>query len=162
MARTDQDMEPVSFVKETTFYLLWGGPVQLFWAIIVAPFAYLISSRIWRLPFHNFLSGYVVFNAFLLFWGCFGSYTFMAISFGKLYTSVDRIVDWYAFIPFGQWVLDDGFGGDAHGHLIGNAKLHELQLLWLAVALPVWLLAISSTIWVRRQIQPGSHSPIME
>ena len=88
MARTDQDMEPVSFVKETTFYLLWGGTVQLFWAVIAAPFAYLIASRIRHLPFHIFLSGYVVFNAFLLFWGCFGSYTFMAISFGKLYTSV--------------------------------------------------------------------------
>ena len=162
MARTDQDMEQVSFVTESAFYLLWGGTVQLFWAVIVAPFAYLIASRVWHLAFHDFLSVYVVFNAFLLFWGCFGSYTFMAISFGKLYTSVDRLVDWYAFIPFGQWILDDGFGGDAHGRLIGNAKLSELQLLWAAEALPVWLLAVSSPIWVRRRVLPGTHSPITE
>jgi len=150
-------MEPISLLQEATLYLFWGGFVQFCWSVLAAPFLYLIAIRISSKSFHMLFRAYAVFNVFLLVWGCLGSYIFMSIAYGKLYTSVDRLVDWYAFLPFGQWVLDDGFAGESHGRLIGGTALWQVQLLWFAVALPIWLLALSSTRLTLRFL-PTLHS----
>ena len=150
-------MEIPTFDQEVVLYLLWGGAVQFFWSVVAAPFLYLIALRVSSKSFHTIFRAYAVFNVFFLLWGSLGSYIFMSIAYGNLYTSVDRLVDWYAFLPFGQWVLDDGFGGEWHGHLIGGATLRQVQFLWLALALPVWLLALASTRLTLRLL-PDLHS----
>ncbi|MES2924659.1 MAG: hypothetical protein V4819_24110 [Verrucomicrobiota bacterium] len=158
-------MEPPSLFGETILYFFWGGFVQFCLSVLVAPFLYLITLRISKKSFHTLFRAYAVFNVCLLLWGCLGSYILMATAYGKLYTSVDRLVDWYAFLPFGQWVLDDGFGGEWHGHLIGGASLWQLRLLWLAVALPIWLLALASTRLALRflpSLPAHGHSEIKE
>ena len=134
-----------SFPIESFFYLYWGGFVQALCALLIAPLFFPIARRLSNSSFSRVLRAYLVFNAFLLFWGCLGHYVFLLLTYGKLYTSVDRVVDWFPFIPFGQWVLDQGFGRESHGHLIGTATLWQLRLIWLAVAAPVWLLTYAST-----------------
>lgn len=135
-----------SFFDESRVYLVVAGIVQLVCAVLIAPFLCFIALRFSDKPLSRLFRAYVVFNAFLLLWGCLGNNLFLFLTYDKLYISVDRLVDWFPFIPFGQWVLDQNFGGDSpHGHLIGTATLWQLRLMWLAVAAPVWLLAYIST-----------------
>ena len=134
-----------SILFETLIYLTWGGLVQFICAVLAAPVFYLIAIISSKKPFPELFCAYVLLNLFLLLWGCLGHYVFLSLTFEKSYISIDRLVDWYPFIPFGQWVLDQGFGGEWHGHLIGSATLSQLRLVWLSIALPVWLLAFTST-----------------
>jgi hypothetical protein len=134
-----------SFLFEALVYLTWGGFVQFICAVLAAPIVYLIAYRFSRKTYSELFRAYVLFNVFLLLWGCLGHYVFLYLTYEKGYISVDRLVDWYPFIPFGQWVLDQGFGGDWHGHLIGSTTLAQLRLVWFAIALPVWFLTFTST-----------------
>lgn len=138
-------MTQMTFFDEIKLYFFWGGFVQLFWAVVAAPFIYLIARRVSDASDHTLFSCYGLLNVFLLIWGCLGSAIFMSLASGKLYVSVDRMVDFYPYIPFGQWILDDGFGGDSHGALLGHATLWHVRMIWLATALPVWVLAVAST-----------------
>ncbi len=142
-------MEPISFHTEAALYFFWGGFVQFCWSVLAAPFLYLIALQVSSKSFHTLLRAYIVLNVFLLLWGCLGNDVFLSIAYGKLYinTASDRLVDWYAFLPFGQWVLDYGSGGEWQRQLIGGTTIWQLRLLWLAVALPIWLLAFAST-WI--------------
>ena len=138
-----------SFWTESAYYLLFGGLVQSLGALLIGPFFFAIVLHFRDTSFASLLRGFLVFNAFLLFWGCFGSYVFLSISYGRLYVSADRFVDWLPFIPFGQWVLDQSLG-QQHGHLVGGATLWQLRLIWIAVAAPVWLLTAASTAFALR------------
>lgn len=142
-----------SFSSEAFVYIAWGGLVQFFFAVVAAPFAYLVWLRISKDQPSAFNRGYLVLNFFLLFWGCLGHYGFLHIAYGKLYVSVDRWVDWFPFIPFGHWVLR-GMGPGWEGHLIGNTTMGEMRLLWLTIAGPVWILTLWSTRLTLRIISP--------
>lgn len=133
-----------SFLTESIFYVIAAGFIQCAGALLVAPFFFPIALRIRNVSFPSILRAYLVFNVFLLLWGCIGHYVFLSITFGKLYVSVDRLVDWYPFIPFGQWVLDQNLGNE-RGHLVGGATLWQLRFIWLAIAAPVWALTYLST-----------------
>jgi hypothetical protein len=133
-----------SFSRESFIYFLVGGSVQAVGSLIVALFFFPIAHRLTSATWGQLISAYLVFNAFLLFWGCLGHYAFLAVTYGKLYVSMDRMVDWYPFIPFGQWVLDQTLYGP-RGYLIGGATLWQLRAIWAAVAVPVWLLTYAST-----------------
>ncbi len=135
----------MTIFDEIKIYFLWGGFVQLFWAVFAAPFLYLLARRFSHESDHKLIYGYAIFNMFLLVWGSLGSAIFISVASGKLYTSVDRLVDFYPFIPFGHWILDDGFGGGLHGRLLGDTTIWDVRMVWLVVALPVWILATIST-----------------
>jgi hypothetical protein len=138
-----------SFFTESGFYLVAAGFVQSLGALLIAPFFFPVARRLSGASFPTLLRAYLIFNAFLLFWGCFGHYLFHSVTFGRLYVSADRVVDWFPFIPFGQWALDQTLGPQ-RGHLIGTSTLWQLRLIWLAVAAPVWLLTYASTVFVLR------------
>ena len=133
-----------SFFTESFFYLLAAGFVQSLGALLIAPLFFPVAHRLTDISFPRLLRAYLIFNLFLLLWGCIGHYVFLRITYGTHYVSADRVVDWFPFIPFGQWVLDQSLG-EQRGHLIGSATLWQLRLIWLAVSLPVWLLACAST-----------------
>ena len=99
-----------SFFTESYFYLTTAGFVQALGALLIAPFFFPIARRLRGTSFSRLLRAYLIFNGCLLVWGCLGHYAFTAFTFGRLYVSADRLVDWYPFIPFGQWVLDQSFG----------------------------------------------------
>ena len=145
-----------SFFTESGFYLMAAGFVQSLGALLIAPFFFPIARRLRDTSFPRPLRAYLVFNGCLLLWGCLGHYVFTAVTYGRLYVSADRLVDWYPFIPFGQWVLDQSFG-QQRGHLIGTATLWQLRLIWLAVAAPVWILTYASTAFALRLRPP--HFP---
>lgn len=143
-----------SFLVETGYYLLLAGSLQAVFALLVAPVFVLVARQLFGISYGPLLRAYLVFNIFLLVWGCLGSYLFLRISYGNLYVSADRMFDWLPFVPFGQWVLDQTLG-PVRGHLIGEATIPQLRLIWFAVAVPVWLLAIVSTgLVVRRSFWP--------
>jgi hypothetical protein len=139
------DLDP--FPLEVFWYLLFGGIVQLLAALIVAPIFCAIGYFVLRKSVYHVLRAYLIFNGFLLFWGCLGNYACLRFALDKLYVSADRLVDWIPFIPFGQWILDQSLG-PVHGHLIPPATLGELRWIWLAFAVPVWLLSYFSTVYV--------------
>ncbi|MES2996743.1 MAG: hypothetical protein V4733_08030 [Verrucomicrobiota bacterium] len=141
-----------SFSRESFIYLLVGGSFQAVGALIVALFFFPIARRLTSASWGQLVSAYFVFNAFLLIWGCLGHYAFLAATYGKLYVSMDRVVDWLPFIPFGPWVLDQTLHGP-RGYLIGDASLWQLRLIWTAVAIPVWLLAYASTHLALRSLR---------
>ena len=147
-----------SFFIESYCYLTVAGFVQAFGALLIAPFFFPIARRLSDTSFPSVLRAFLIFNGSLLLWGCLGHYVFTAITYGRLYVSADRLVDWYPFIPFGQWVLDQSFG-QQHGHLLGGASLWHLRLIWLAVAAPVWLLTYVSTRFMLRLRFP--HFPTL-
>lgn len=153
-------MDP--FIFESTIYLMVTGFVQFCAAMFAAPLVIPLMVRIRRITYPQAVRVFLAFNLFLLFWGCIGHYAFLSHTYGKMYVSVDRLVDWYPFIPFGQWVLDQGFGGEFRGKLLGTATLWDLRLLWLAFAIPVWLLSWLSTdlsfrlVSVRKRQMPAS------
>ena len=140
-----------SFPRECFIYLLVAGAVQGVGAVLVALVFFPVGLRMGHFSFSQLLSAYLLFNAFLLLWGCVGHYTFLSLTYSKLYVSMDRVVDWYPFIPFGQWVLDQTLHGP-RGHLIGDATLWQLRAIWAGVAVPVWLLAYVSTISILRAL----------
>jgi len=134
----------ISFSDEAFFYLTWGGVIQFLCAVVAAPFVYLVWLRLSRGQPPDFIRAYLVMNLFLLLWGCLGNYGFLLLASGTHYVSVDRWVDWFPFIPFGKWNLS-GMGPGWEGHLIGTTTMAEMRLLWLAVAVPVWILSLWST-----------------
>ena len=133
-----------SFFAEATIYLTWAGLIQFILAVVAAPFVYLVWLRFSREEPPAFTRAYLIMNLFLLLWGCLGHYGFLLVAYDRLYVSVDRWVDWFPFIPFGQWTLS-GMGPGWQGHLIGTTTMGEMRLLWLAIAGPVWILSLWST-----------------
>ena len=77
------------------------------------------------------------------------------VAYERLYISADTVVDFYPFIPFGQWVLDVPFGQD-RGRLLNGASLREVQMIWAVVAGAVWCAtvlvyrAVASRMWPAR------------
>ncbi len=67
----------------------------------------------------------------------------MALVYGRFYVSQDTVVDFFPFIPFGQWALDFEYGGKT-GFLLHGARLSQLRVLWLLIAFLVWALTILS------------------
>ena len=126
----------------------FAGLLQGIGALLILPFFIPLANRLGCTSFLQLLRSYLLFNGFLLFWGCLGHYVFIRIGLGRLYVSVDRVVDFLPFVPFGQWVL--GHFGDLRGHVIPPATFWQLRLIWLAVAIPVWLLTYASTFYVAR------------
>jgi hypothetical protein len=83
------------------------------------------------------LANWALFAFILLACGCAGNSVFMLIAYEHLYVSADTVVDFFPFIPFGQWVLDADFGS-IRGRLLGGASLRELQAVWAGIAVAVW------------------------
>jgi hypothetical protein len=78
-----------------------------------------------------------LFSVLLLLSGALANSAWMALIYDRLYFSQDTVVDFFPFIPFGQWVLDVKWG-DETGALLGGASLWHVQVVWLLFALLAW------------------------
>lgn len=142
-----------SFWEEAFVYLVVLGLLQ---GVGVLLFSAICLAFIPRLGFRRYLarvSSFALFNALLLVWGCLGHYVWLYFTFEKFYVSVDRMVDWFPFFPFGPWVLAEDFAGS--GRLLNGATIGMLRAVWAAVAIPVWLLTALSYLGIRRRLIPG-------
>ena len=136
----------MAFLIESLLYLLIAGVIQFVGGLLLSPLFFFVARRFSREPVSRLSDLYFNFNFFLLLWGCVGNWVFMSIAYDRFYVSQDTVIDWFAFIPFGQWVLNQTLDGQHAGYLTGGATLWQLRLIWFAVAAPVWLLAYASTV----------------
>jgi len=78
-----------------------------------------------------------LFSVLLLLSGAIANAVWMGLVYNRLYFSQDTVVDFFPFIPFGQWVLDVKWG-DETGALLGGTSLWHVQVVWLLFALIAW------------------------
>ena len=83
----------------------------------------------------------------LVFASAIGQALWALLAWKKLYESMDPVVTFVPFLPFGQWVLDFEWGGRP-GSLLGNATMLQVKALWWSIATLVW----SSWFWTCRQL----------
>jgi len=119
-----------------TFYFLVAGAFHvvtfLLLALLLSPIVIRSAAR------YIFLIERIgLFSALLLLTGAIVNAAWMALVYQRLYYSQDTLVDCFAFIPFGQWVLDVRWG-DETGALLAGAELWHLQVLWLLFAALAW------------------------
>ena len=124
-------------------YLMLVGLAELVllgvFALCALPFA---IRRGWRWYWQG-VGRAIALAALLLGFGVLANSIWMLVAYHRWYVSADTVVDFWPFIPFGQWVLDHEFG-NVRGRLLGGATLRQLQLLWLVLASGVWLGTILS------------------
>jgi hypothetical protein len=132
------DYEPLAYAY---IYALFVGS---FHALLVSAAAIVLIPRLvlsgWARYFQT-LRRFFLLNALLLAFGILGNSIWMALVYTRLYISQDTLVDFFPFIPFGQWALDVEFGGK-RGSLLNGAGLWQLRSLWALLASLVWILTI--------------------
>lgn len=111
------------------FHLL----IFLLLALLLSPFAFVRSTA----RYFSLIERIGLFSALLLLTGAVLNTVWMVLVYDRLYYSQDTIIDCYAFIPFGQWVLDQEWGGET-GALLAGTELWHLQALWLLFAALAW------------------------
>jgi hypothetical protein len=118
-------------------YLLVAGSfhllIFLLLALLLSPLAFVRSSA----RYLSLIERIGLFSALLLLTGAVLNNVWMVLVYDRLYYSQDTVVDCFAFIPFGQWVLDQEWGGET-GALLAGAELWHLQALWLLFAALAW------------------------
>lgn len=134
------DYEPFEFA---CIYVVLVGAVH---ALLVGA-AILVLVPHWVLNgwsrYLRTLRRFLLFNALLLGFGILGNSIWMAFVYAHLYISQDTLVDFFPFVPFGQWALNMEWGGKP-GSLLNGASLWELRGLWALVAGLVWTLTVLS------------------
>jgi hypothetical protein len=117
-------------------YFLCAGAFHLMTfvllALLLSPIAFRASARYFFL-----IERIGLFSMLLLLTGAILNAAWMVLVYQRLYYSQDTLVDCYAFIPFGQWVLDQEWGGKT-GALLAETELWHLQALWLLFAALAW------------------------
>ena len=122
-------------------YLAVVGVLELALLCLVSTLA-LVRLRAWGWrTYWVRVKRWAVFAALLLVVGCAGNAVFMLIAYERMYVSRDTVVDFFPFIPFGQWVLDVSWAGQT-GRLLNGASLRQIQVLWGAIAAAVWATTI--------------------
>lgn len=118
-------------------YLLVAGSfhllIFLLLALLLSPIAFVRSSA----RYFSLIERIGLFSALLLLTGAVLNDVWMVLVYQRLYYSRDTVIDCYAFIPFGQWVLDQEWGGET-GALLAGAALWHLQALWFLFAALAW------------------------
>ncbi len=142
------DYEP--FESAFIYVLLVGA----FHALLVGAAALVLTPRLalsgWK-KYLRTLRRFLLFNALLLAFGILGNLLWMTFVYRHRYFSQDTVVDFFPFIPFGQWALDVEWGGKT-GSLLNGGSLWELREWWALVAGLVW----SATVLIYRAITKGS------
>jgi hypothetical protein len=143
-----------SAFADAYFYVLFVGG---FHALLVGAAVILLIPRLvlggWAKYFRA-LRRFLLLNALLLVFGILGNAVWMTFIYDNRYISQDTVVDFFPFIPFGQWVLDQEWGGKT-GSLLNGATLWELRGWWALVAGVVWAL----TFLIYQRVTKGSLLP---
>jgi hypothetical protein len=138
-------------VADAYMYVLLVGA---FHALLVGAAALLLIPRLFLSGWAKYsraLRRFLLFNALLLAFGILGNAIWMTLVYGHRYLSQDTVVDFFPFIPFGQWALNTERGGKT-GSLLNGASLWELREIWALVAGLVW----TATVVIYRAITKGS------
>ena len=116
-------------------YLGLFGSVQWFFVVILATGVSVYSLRNADGSFKAKINRLLVFNIVLLFFGALGNWFWNFVSYGKLYVSSDRVLDWLPILPpvspvshyvWSPWQMVNGF------------ELVHLNIVWFCILVPVW------------------------
>jgi hypothetical protein len=128
---------PEMKILSIDIYFLFAGAfhlvIFLLIALLLSPVAFIQSSA--RYLF--LIERIGLFSGFLLLTGAILNAAWMLLVYQRFYYSQDTVVDCYTFIPFGQWVLDQEWSGEA-GALLAGSELWHLQALWVLFAALAW------------------------
>lgn len=128
---------PIRGISSLYLYFVVAGAFHLVMflllALLLAPVAFVRSPD----RYLSLIERAGLFSALLLLSGAILNSAWMMLVYERFYYSQDTVVDWFPFIPFGQWVLDVRWG-DETGALLGGAELWHLQGLWLLFAVLAW------------------------
>ncbi len=71
--------------------------------------------------------------------------------YGYYYKSQDTLVDFFPYIPFGQWVLNQFFvDPNIRSVLIADTTLLKMRGIWFVFAITVWIFSIIGTFYILR------------
>jgi len=116
------------------------GFYQVIFAILFAGPVLLVCMRFFHANGPRVLRRYALFHLFLLGWGVAGNAAWLQLTAGRLAVRDDAPV-WASFIPFGRFMLYNATGFAGGWELRGGTTMGQLQGLWAATAVPVWILA---------------------
>jgi hypothetical protein len=132
---------PTDGLASIYFYFLIAGALHLLAFLLLA---LVLSPLAWTRSIDRYLAlieRIGLFSVLLLLTGTILNAAWMTLVYRRFYYSQDTIVDWFPFIPFGQWVLNVTWGNKTGG-LLGGAELWHLQALWLLFTVLAWSTAI--------------------
>jgi len=129
-----------TFADNFIFYVLFVGLYQALFATAVAvTILPLVSCFAYR-SYRNLLAHFAHLNVYLLGWGGVGNFLWLQLTANRLSVADDCPV-WVPFVPFGRWMLDSAAGWRGGWQLLEGTTVLQLQLLWAAIAVPVWLIS---------------------
>ncbi len=146
------------FIDDLLVYFLFVGTYQIALASVSAVVLLSLGRSFTGLAYGWMLSRYALLNLFLLGWGALGSALWAHFTSGRLAVADDAPV-WAPFIPIGRGVLDYAAGSSAFWHLLGDTTLPQLQLIWAAIAIPVWILSFASVRLCGSFVQTPAPAP---
>jgi hypothetical protein len=115
-------------------YTTVAGAIQYGVLVAVLGMGLLGSIRKGLRWYGGFADAVLTLHISLAFWGTVGHQAWLSLALDRGYTSLDRAVDWFPYVPF-SWL----FGRWIQGNLLGSWNTFRLDLLWAGIALPVWL-----------------------
>jgi len=132
-----------------SFFYSFGGAILQALAIIL--FALLcwpgITKSNWKGYFRQYFSRierFILFNVLLFGWGFAGNVVWCLVAVDRLYVAMETCGDvtpFLPYVPFGPWSIE---GVPDGSHLLDGVTMAQMQLVWLAIALPVWAFTILS------------------
>jgi len=139
---------PAALVWMSFFYCVGGAILQGFAIILFALLGWpKITKLDWRDYFQRYLSRiarFVLFSLLLFGWGFAGNVAWCLVAVNRLYVATETCGDvtpFLPYVPFGRWSIEGVSNGS---HLLDGVTMTQMQLLWLAIGLPVWVFTILS------------------
>lgn len=146
-----------AFADDYVFYVGFVGFYQVLFAVVVAVSVVPLVARVMQRSYGDLLRQFALLNVFLLIWGGLGNSLWLHLTANRLAVADDCPV-WAPFVPFGRWVLESTGGWQ----LLDGATIGQLQFLWAAIAVPVWvvsLLSVSASRALFAQFAHRTHAP---
>lgn len=140
-----------AFAGDFLFYALFVGLYQALFAAGVAGFVLPFLARATQIRYSSLLGRFALLNVFLLVWGGFGDSLWLHCTVHRL-SVADNAPVWapfVPFVPFGRWVLDSATGWRGGWELHEGTTIGQLQWLWAAITLPVWIASLLSVAATR-------------
>ena len=133
----------LDLIGNLIIYLFIDGLYQALVAFIVAVAILPLASWVGRWNYLRLLGRFALFNVFLLSWGGLGNAAWLHFTVHSFWVLDDALV-WAPYLPPLPAVFNDAGGGPDAWGLYGHTTFSQLYLLWLATAIPVWVLAALS------------------
>jgi len=146
-----------AFADDYLFYVLFVGLCQALFAAVVAVTVVPFLSRVTRRRYRSLLRYFALLNVYLLVWGGLGNSIWLHFTANRLSVADDCPV-WAPFVPFSRWVLDSAVGWSGGWQLHGGTTIGQLQWLWVAIAVSVWVSSIFSVSASRALLPEHTNS----